>query len=122
MMPTKTCIPWRYKTQHFSLLPPQTQQLYDTEALYLPGYTTKGAVLRIIEETHNTKLTAHKYFFWNGMCEGNTRSNGTNKSFIDKRSNEMNIKIFHKPDTPDWKPDTFKTSAVDLIAQVHWNE
>ena len=42
---------------------PHTQQLYTTETLYLPGYITQGAVLRIIKETHNIKLTVHKYFF-----------------------------------------------------------
>jgi len=42
---------------------PQTQQLYHIEILYLPGYTIKGAVLRIIKETHNIKLDVHKYFF-----------------------------------------------------------
>jgi hypothetical protein len=35
----------------------QTQQLYHIEILYLPGYTIKGAVLRIIKETHNIKLS-----------------------------------------------------------------
>jgi hypothetical protein len=42
---------------------PHTQQLYHTETLYLPGYITEGAVLRIIKEIHNIKLTVHKYFF-----------------------------------------------------------
>jgi len=42
---------------------PQTEQLYHIEILYLPGYTIKGAVLRIIKETHNIKLALHKYFF-----------------------------------------------------------
>jgi hypothetical protein len=42
---------------------PHTQQLYHMETLYLPGYITQGAVLRIIRETHNIKLTVHKYFF-----------------------------------------------------------
>jgi len=49
--------------------PPHTQQLYHTETLYLPGYITQGAVLRVIKDahththTHNIKLTVHKYFF-----------------------------------------------------------
>jgi len=33
------------------LSPPPKQQLYQIETLYLPGYTTKGAVLRIIKVT-----------------------------------------------------------------------
>jgi hypothetical protein len=42
---------------------PQIQQLYHIEILYLLGYTIKGAVLRIIKETHNIKLVVHKYIF-----------------------------------------------------------
>jgi hypothetical protein len=38
---------------------PQTQQLYHIKILYLPGYTIKGAVLRIIKETHNIRLAVH---------------------------------------------------------------
>jgi hypothetical protein len=53
---------------------PYTQQFYPTETLYLPGCITQGAVLRIIKETHNIKLTVHKYFFRNGMLQGSTRS------------------------------------------------
>jgi hypothetical protein len=37
--------------------------LYPTETLYLPGYITQGAVLRIVKETNNIKLIVHKYFF-----------------------------------------------------------
>jgi hypothetical protein len=43
-------------------------------------------------------------------------------SFIDMRSNEMHIKIIHKHDTADWKPDALKISSLYLSAQVEWNE
>ena len=89
---TKWCLQKHVSTEdtkHSSSLlsSPHTQQLYTTETLYVPGYITQGAVLRIIKETHNIKLTVHKYFFWNGMLRGSTRSNWMNKSFIDIRSN-----------------------------------
>jgi hypothetical protein len=53
------------KTKHsISLLSsPHTQQFCPIETLYLPGCITQGAVLRIIKETQNIKLTVHKYFF-----------------------------------------------------------
>jgi hypothetical protein len=69
-------------------------------------------VLRIIKEIHNIKLTVHKYFFWNVKLWGSTRSNWTNKSFIDIRSNEMHIKIVHKCGTADCKWDVLKTSSL----------
>ena len=111
--PQTTKIHW--KTQNTASLfyhLPQAQLLYHTEPLYLPGYTTTGAVITIIKETHNIKLTVHKYFFWNGMVQGSTRSNWMNKSFIDIRSNERNIKTVHKHGTADCKPDVLKTSSL----------
>jgi len=48
-----------YKNKHISTentkysislsSPPHSQQLYHTETLYLPGYITQGAVLRVIK-------------------------------------------------------------------------
>jgi len=77
---TKTCQQKHVSTEDtkhsISLLShPQTQKLYHIETLYLPGYITHGAVLRIIKETHIIKLTVHKYFFWNWMLQGSTMSN-----------------------------------------------
>ena len=48
---------------------PDTQQLYHTETLYLPGYIIKSVVLRIIKETHNIKLCTNSSSEM-GCCKG----------------------------------------------------
>jgi hypothetical protein len=39
---------------------PQAQQFYSIETLYLPGYTIRGAVLKIIKEGYCIKHTVYK--------------------------------------------------------------
>ena len=119
-MPTKTSIHWRHKTHLISHLP-KHNNFYHIDTLYLPGYITQGAVLKIIKETHNIRLTVHKYF-WNGMLQGSARSKWTNKRFIYIRLNEKHIKIVHKLDTADCKPDVLKISSLHCSTQVQWNE
>jgi hypothetical protein len=75
---------------------PQAQQLYHIEPLYLPWYTIKGAVLKIIKENLTCIDTSSEMGCLKGVQEVIEQI-----SSIDMRSNEMHIKISHKLDTAD---------------------
>jgi hypothetical protein len=74
---------------------PQAQQLYHIETLYLPWYTIKVALLRIIKE--NLPCTNISEM----GCLKEVQEVIQQISCIDIRSNDMHIKIIHKHDIAD---------------------